>query len=481
MTDDGRRIEMANDLVMKLGGALRSLQLYAGDHPIVLRSVQRLVEALDRQHAYDFTIVIGMVDGELVVGTIPVSGATGMADAVPRLKAAGVDRIAIDRGATPAEVRTLVALLGGLPTRAGADEPDAPAPLPSAIGRHIRLGRLQVQRRIDTVALDGAAVQQRYRELVTHTEALFDDARASGAPDPERAQAIIEGLSRALMQNRTALLAVTALKYYDNYTFTHVVNVAILTMAQARSLGIEGQLLRDFGLAGFLHDIGKIRVPSEILNKTGKLDDRELALIQQHPADGAEILARRREVTPLAAVVALEHHLRLDGAGYPAIVRPTFNLATQLCKIADTYDAMRSKRSYQEASPTDRILAVLERNDGVHFDRYLVRRFCQLMGIYPPGTFVRLDTEDTAVVLRSHAPEPRRPAIRIIADREGRRLASPVDVALWAQAAAGRSPSKIVSVLDPKDIGIDPMSLLDAQRVPSSQDPGVAGEGPVTP
>ena len=117
----------------------------------------------------------------------------------------------------------------------------------------------------------------------------------------------------------------------------------------------------------------------------------------------------------LAPIVAFEHHLRADGTGYPVgVARPQLNLGTMLCGIADVYDAMRSQRVYQEAFPTDRILAVLQRNDGAQFDQNLVRRFVQLVGIYPAGNLVRLDTGEIAVVVKTYAPDPYRPQVRIL-------------------------------------------------------------------
>ena len=117
--------------------------------------------------------------------------------------------------------------------------------------------------------------------------------------------------------NRTALIALTALKNYDNYTFTHMVNVSILTMSQARALGIEGTTLRELGLAALMHDIGKVRTPTEILNKPDKLTDSEFTVMRMHVVDGAEILRRTPEMPAIAPVIAFEHHLRLDGTGYP--------------------------------------------------------------------------------------------------------------------------------------------------------------------
>jgi putative nucleotidyltransferase with HDIG domain len=258
------------------------------------------------------------------------------------------------------------------------------------------------------------------------------------------------------------MLALTALYRYDNYTFTHMVNVSVLIMAQARSLGIDGALLRQFGLAGLMHDIGKIRTPAEILTKPEKLTETEFAVMMKHPVDGADMLRRRLELPPIAAVVAFEHHLRVDGTGYPGgVSRPSLNLATQLCSIADVYDAMRSQRAYQRAFPTDRIVAVLKQNDGSRFDQRLVRRFSQLLGIYPAGNLVRLDDGALAVVLRVHAPDPSTPLVRVIVGPDGQRLAKPYDVALWVPPRPDGPPPRIVTPVDPADAGIDPLPYLD--------------------
>jgi putative nucleotidyltransferase with HDIG domain len=123
-------------------------------------------------------------------------------------------------------------------------------------------------------------------------------------PDIQQARLLVDNLAQAVAQNRTALIALTALKEYDNYTFTHMVNVSILTMAQARALGIEGGVLREFGLAALMHDIGKVRTPIDVLNKPDKLTDAEFDLVRLHVVDGAEILRRTPEMPPLAPVVA---------------------------------------------------------------------------------------------------------------------------------------------------------------------------------
>ena len=208
-----------------------------------------------------------------------------------------------------------------------------------------------------------------------------------------------------------------------------------------------------------MHDIGKVRTPAEILNKSEKLTDKEFGILRQHTVNGAEILRRTPEMPVLAPVVAFEHHLRLDGTGYPAgVSRPQLNLGTMLCGIADVYDAMRSQRVYQEAFPTDRILAVLQRNDGAQFDQNLVRRFVQLVGIYPVGNLVRLNSGDIAVVQKAYAPDPYRPTVRVLFDKTGARIEHPLVLNLW-EAREGE-PQVIEAPVDPAQYDIDPLAYL---------------------
>jgi len=178
--------------------------------------------------------------------------------------------------------------------------------------------------------------------------------------------------------------------------------------------------------------------------------------------DGAEILRKTPDVPTLAPVFAFEHHLRLDGSGYPFNVsRPSLNLGTMLCSIADVYDAMRSQRAYQKGFPTDRILEVLKRADGQQFDRHLVRRFAQLVGIYPAGNLVRLNTGEVAVVRKVYAPDPHRPQVRVLFARDGKRLDLPYEINLWETAEADDTrAAAVVAPLDPADYGVDPLMLM---------------------
>jgi putative nucleotidyltransferase with HDIG domain len=449
------RVQLSDELLRRLGAALRAGQLYSKGHPIIARNLESLSTALQLLHSLQTTVVLGIVGDEIIVDDMPISRGETIGGLVRRLKQIGVERVNIDRGVTAVELAMFVDAITTLEPRADGEPPAFPA------FAHIRVGRVTIDRRVAGATADMASFKRLYAEAVSVAETIWESARTESQPDATVAKSMIDGLAQSVSQNRTALLALTTLRNYDNYTFTHMVNVSILTMGQARGLGVEGSLLRELGLAALMHDIGKVRTPLEVLNKPDKLTDAEFAIMKRHVVDGAEILRSTPDIPTLGPVIAFEHHLRLDGTGYPAGVRRgSLNLGTMLCSIADVYDAMRSQRAYQQAFPSERILEVMKRSDGKQFDQHLVRRFTQLIGIYPPGNVVRLNTGEIGVVVKVYAPDPHRPEVRIIVDRAGTRLDVPYDVQLWDNEPEDTVPSSVVAPVDPADLNLDPLTIL---------------------
>jgi putative nucleotidyltransferase with HDIG domain len=449
------RFQLADELLRRFAASLRSAQLYSPGHPIIGRNLESLSAAFQMLHGLQTTVTIGLVGDEVIVDDMPMAKADTLGPFVRRLQQAGVERITVDRGVTVDEITTFLAAITTIDARDGEAADTFP------VLAHIRVGRVTVGQRVEGSLTDMATIKRLYSDAVTVAGDVWDSAQTEGRPDATAARSMIDGLAQAVAQNRTALLALTTLKNYDNYTFTHMVNVSILTMGQARGLGIDGPLLREFGLAALMHDIGKVRTPLDVLNKPDKLTDAEFVIMKRHVVDGAEILRMTPDVPALAPVVAFEHHLRVDGSGYPSgVTRSALNIGTMLCSIADVYDAMRSQRHYQKAFPTDRILAVLKRNDGTQFDQHLVRRFVQLIGIYPSGNLVRLNTGEVAVVKNVYAPDPYRPHVRVLIDREGKRLDLPYELNLWETSEDPNRPASVVGPLDPAGYQFDPLLLM---------------------
>ena len=310
------RFQLADELLRRFSASVRSAQLYSKGHPIIMRNLESLSAAFQLLHSLQPAVVIGIIGDEVIVDDMPMAKADVLGGLVRRLQQSGIERITIERGVTTEEIGTFLDAVTSIDP---VDAPQSAATFPPL--PHIRVGRVTVGQRATGSLTDMATIKRLYADAVSVASSVWDSAQTEGQPDATMARTMIDGLAQAVAQNRTALLALTTLKNYDNYTFTHMVNVSILTMGQARGLGIDGPLLREFGLAALMHDIGKVRTPIEILNKPDKLTDDEFAIMKRHVVDGAEILRMTPDVPALAPVVAFEHHLRIDGSGYPAASR----------------------------------------------------------------------------------------------------------------------------------------------------------------
>jgi putative nucleotidyltransferase with HDIG domain len=462
------RIRASEDFLKRLAAALRGAQLYSPVHPLVRKAFDALYESVTALLDDQPSLAVGIIGNEIIVGDAPMKGAEAMSEMIRRLKSLGIERIVFERGVTAEELQTLATTIAHPERKPGESAPGVEPADPMAAFNtliHIRVGRIQTEKKEEEKAADIATIRKMYSEATNLASSVWEMAKTEGVPDPKAARALVDSLAQAVSANRTALIALTALKNYDNYTFTHMVNVSILTMSQARALGMEGQPLRELGLAALMHDIGKVRTPSEILNKPEKLTDAEFEIMRMHVVDGAEILRRTPEMPAVAPVIAFEHHLRIDGTGYPfGVKRPTLNIGTQLCGIADVYDAMRSQRAYQQAFPSDRILEVLRRNDGHQFDQNLVRRFTQLLGIYPPGNLVRLDDGSIGVVLAVHAPDPYKPRVKLVLTSTGDMFEFPIEVNLWEVPPDTPGPKTVTASLDPAQYSIDPLTYLESSK-----------------
>jgi putative nucleotidyltransferase with HDIG domain len=444
------------ELVRRLAAALRAAELYAPHHPLVQRSVTALAAACTTQLSNAATLVIGFIGDDVVVNDTRLGrGSASLTGFVRGLRDREIEKITFHRGVTTEEMQ---AFLGDLADRR------ARTPLAARLEAHgvrrIVVGRLAVEES-GQEQLGIEAARRVYNTAVTSAETLWDQAKAGDQPDPETARKIIDSLANIVHQDRTSLMALTALKKYDNYTFTHMVNVAALAMAQARALNLEGPLLREFGFAALMHDIGKVNTPVDVLNKPGKLTGDEFKVMKQHVIDGAHILRRTPEMPALAPIVAFEHHLKQDLSGYPEnIGHRKLNLCTMIVSIADVFDALRSNRPYREGLATSRIRAIMGEQGNPAFNQALLRRFVNMMGLFPVGTIVRLSTEEIGVVTAEHPDDPFRPQVKILFDSRGEKLESPVLANTWERDWRGAFPRAVVESVDPDEIQLDPLTVL---------------------
>jgi putative nucleotidyltransferase with HDIG domain len=444
------------DLVRRLGAAVRAAELYAPTHPLVMRTAAGLHGALDPLLVDAATVIVGFLEDDVVVNDFRLPrGSANMAGLLRDMRERRVEKITFARGVEVADIRALMDELADRQSRSSVGDR-----LTSRGVRRIVVSKVAAED--DEGEPAGlAAAKQMYSTAVTTAESIWTATKAGNQPDPADARGIIDSLSRLVYQDRTSLLALTTLKRHDNYTFTHMVNVAALSMAMARSLNLEGPMLREFGFAALMHDIGKVHTPLEILNKPDKLTDEEFKIMKRHVVDGAHVLRRTPETPALAPVVAFEHHLKQDLSGYPEnIGARKLNLCTMVVSVVDVFDALRSHRAYRAGLATDRIKHIMGQQDGTAFNRTLLRRFVNLMGLFPIGTLVRLNTEEIGVVTQTHSDDPFRPQVKLITDNKGQKLETPLLTNTWDRDARGEFSRAVVEAVDSETLGIDPLGYL---------------------
>jgi len=354
--------------------ALGLATLYDEGHPSRERALDAAYEALE---GVPVPSAITFLDDEVVVGRERVRGLRSW-DWGPRLVNAGIQRIEIERRVTRDEFEgffqeVLQRLSQGAPDTSEARQM-------RSLG--IRFGRVDVEG-VDASATwaDAAATL----DLVLGEEAetfrwLLTEVQSNGSVPLLEAEAVVRSLSVAMCGDSPMVLPLLKLKEFDQYTTTHSLNVSVLSMALAETLGFRSQDVRAIGVAGLLHDIGKVRIPIEILTKPGKLTDEERAIMNRHPVDGAQYLMQSDDDLSLAATVAYEHHILLNGGGYPKLYyKRECATASKLVHVCDVFDALGTTRPYRPAWPIEDVIAYLEVRAGTEFDADLVSAFIRTL------------------------------------------------------------------------------------------------------
>ena len=305
------------------------------------------------------------------------------------------------------------------------------------------------------------AAKRTYARSVSATKEVINSVRMGQSPSIRRIKRVVQGIVDQILADEASLIGLTTIRDYDDYTFTHSVNVCIFAVALGRRLGFSRLQLYDIGLSALFHDIGKSRVPVEILNKPDLLDDDEWLALAAHPWLGLLALfsvKEQQEFPYRAMVVAYEHHMKRDLSGYPRSMRTReIGFYSKLIAVADGFDAATSRRAYQE-EPMDPAAVLGQMRDNPHrgLDPVIVKAFVNLTGIYPVGTFVVLDTFEFAIVQSANAnPEMvSRPNVLIVSDTQGN-MVHPGEVADLAEHDdAGGYRRTIIKTADPDRYGV---------------------------
>jgi HD-GYP domain-containing protein (c-di-GMP phosphodiesterase class II) len=383
----------AEAFLRELQGAVSSRRLYAPEHP-------RNVEVLDKLEAHiaaltasrpDFSALSDadrlITDDGLVESHAPV--ARGIFRA---LNQRGFDRLTVARGVTRSELAAFIDTIAAL-------ESGSPAMLTAT--PHLSFSRL-VRKSGPGVGIGawgggfvsaggGAPLERVWLSIET------------GPIELEVLEGLVLALGSTVSHNRDALIPLVTLQSHDAYTVTHITNVAVLSMALSSALGFNGAFVHDSGTAALLHDVGKLKVPPDVLSSPTKLTESQIVLMKRHPEDGARMLMGAGKLPELAAIVAFEHHLQFDGGGYPAVPAGwKTHIASEICHVADVYDALRSDRPYRAGLPPETAAQMMTADSGRVFDPYVLKVFFEQVA--PRLTWRKVDLTASPTVPPAEAP-----------------------------------------------------------------------------
>ena len=304
-----------------------------------------------------------------------------------------------------------------------------------------------------------------YKEARGWIDIMLEDSRLGASIDTDKARSLVAELAEEVIQSPDALVWLTHMKSRDEYTATHCINVCILALTFGRCLGLDKRKLNILGLGALLHDIGKMQVPAEILNKPGRLTDEEFIVMQTHPVHGHSLLGPGHDLDPLCMDIVLHHHERLGGSGYPdGLVEDRIPLLTRISSIVDVYDAVTSDRCYHDGIPPALALKNLFTWAPNNFDLSLIERFIKCVGIYPVGSVVELSTGEIGIVVATEEYHRLKPVVMLVKKASGepyptRRLIN-LSSPSWGKDGA---PLSIIKVLEPQALGVDLKTLLQQE------------------
>ena len=452
-------------LIFAMYGALRAVKLYPVENAAVQKALADVAGQSREIVAAERELEIRM-SGEFIFVNqtrlrLELDNFASFSHLLSLFRAAGVGTLTIDAKVEAKDWLIFLSLLQATPT----DDPE---------------GRLvEMQQKLESAGVTSFALgpphesdetslekskeraKRTYAQGVAATRELITSVRMGGSPTVKKIKRVVQGIVDQILSEETSLIGLTTLRDYDEYTFTHSVNVCIFAVALGKRLGLTRMQLYDLGIGALLHDIGKSRVPSEVLNKVEKLSDDEWHQIADHPWMGVLSLFQVRGAQELpyrAMIVAFEHHMKHDLTGYPKTIRDrTLSMYSKIVAIADGFDAATTRRAYQTTplTPAD-VLREMRDNPRRGMDPVIVKAFINLTGIYPVGTLVILDTFELAVV-HSANPLPdmlSRPIVRIISHPLGNVLHPGTVVDLGDRNDQGAFARTIIKTEDPDRYGI---------------------------
>ena len=406
-------------------GSLRKLTgMYPPGHPAIAQKLGELDDAVQAHLRRSDVLRIDIIHGDAHLDGLSFRN-EGDANTrvIQELCSLGVDSVHIARGVTPADLLGLSTFLWEMKDGALRGAPLGEQLATRGI-RHVSIARLvalDTRWRAEGWADAPAEIYDpAYAESIDLMQATFEQVQEGRELKLDTIRHVVELLIQKVAGSSAALAQILAVKLYENLTYCHSVNVATLSLLIARRVGFDEQTVAAIGEAALLHDIGKTRIPLDVIRKPGALDKRERALMEAHTTFGAEILVEVDGLRPLTPTVALEHHRGVKGSGYPELGEESPHVMSQLVAVADIYEAITGARTYQDPGQPEQACLVLARLAGTKLNAALVKSFVSAITFFPIGSVVRTDRGETGVVIATNSAEPLHPVLALVAPDLGR-------------------------------------------------------------
>ena len=293
-----------------------------------------------------------------------------------------------------------------------------------------------------------------YANALNHVKSFVDDVRRGTDIDCSKARPLVENFIESVFRNENAAVTLFKLRGFDEYTYTHSINVSLLGILLGKHLGLEKDALLKLGMAGMYHDVGKARIPEAVLNKPGKLTEAEFQLMKTHPLEGYKILMGQKDLDQEILRAVLEHHERYDGTGYPrALTGESIGRFSRIIAVVDVYDALTSRRVYKDAMAPAKALGMMYQWRDKDFTPQAIESFIRCIGVFPVGSFVRLSGGEYGIVASVNPQRPTKPEVKVVLDAK-MRPQIPRVLDLW-QLEQTPQAQDIAQVLNPAEYKID--------------------------
>lgn len=439
-------------LITNFSGAIKGITFYPASNPTIRQLLNDLERLLGEALAASDQVSWGILDGVMFFDDhLIITPSTALADLANRMLEKGISRVVVSRGVRSEELEIFVRLFSAKGATCEMLSEQMQAEGVSNI-RLVQQGTNVISERHEeedeSENTDDTDLYASYGQALSAIRGICRDIERGRIPNCAPVIKVVDRMVGITMQEPSTLLGLTMIKDYDNYTFNHCVNVGVLSMALGASIGLDALSVKSLGIAGQLHDIGKTMIPKTILNKPGKLSSTEFEHMKKHSELGAKIIRDMEGLDPHIGQIVLGHHLHYNRCGYPEWAQKLpFDRLTDIVSIADTYDAITTLRVYQHPVNPRAALSEMQKVAGNYLDGELVSAFIDLMGKYPVGTLVRLDTNEVAVVYRPNPLDEEAPIVRILIRSDGTRLPVPREQPLVEKD--GQRYASIVAVTDP--------------------------------